>query len=460
MISAKNSQEIQPSLVHLSDLQLLLNDNEKFTHSWVFQDISDHPHKIELPELIDYTIPLKIEQLSAYSKKWDDADKSLFKEVCMLVDSMNVHQAWIMSRLHNFEAYSDPVIAVTVESHYDQVLQLTDKATKNLKTIIKNKKDQSKKEVKIAQKSFQSIKIVHIVLAVIAILVVLVVAYKTIRTIRLEQQKTLLTKERDQIRAQKIIIEEKNNEILSSINYAERLQKSILPDASDLSGYFSEHFIYYQPRDIVSGDFYWIRDLGDKLLVAAADCTGHGVPGAFVSFVGYSALNRALDQYQLTYPAEILEKTSDMVANTFSNQGRSDGLADGMDISLITVDKQTNRLYYSGAHNSIYLIRNQEINVLKASSRSVGANSHNELFVQHEFDLQKGDAVYLFSDGFHDQFGGDRGKKYMSGRFRKFLCSISDKTCVEQRQMLEDEILNWRGEEAQIDDILVMGLKV
>ncbi len=460
MISAKNTDEIQPSIINLSELQLLVLKSEDYTASWVFFDISDHPDKLELKSIIDKTIPEKIDQIKRDSEKWEKKDRTLFRQICSNIDSMKIHQTWIMENLNHIDAYGDPTIVPFAENHEVQVKTLTSNTILALETIIENKKTQSEKEENIAQKSFKSIKIVHIVLAIVAILVVLVVAYKTIRTIRLEQQKMLLTEERDQIKAQKVIIEEKNNEILSSINYAERLQKSILPDASDLSNYFSEQFIYYRPRDIVSGDFYWIRDLGDKLLVAAADCTGHGVPGAFVSFVGYSALNRAVDQYQLNYPAEILEKTSEMVENTFSNQGRSDGLSDGMDISLITIDKSTNRLSYSGAHNSIYIMRSCDVHVLKATARSVGANVHTKPFVEHHFDLQKGDMIYLFSDGYHDQFGGEKGKKYMSKNFQKFLCSISKETCNTQGKQMEEEMINWRGQEEQIDDILVIGLKV
>lgn len=255
---------------------------------------------------------------------------------------------------------------------------------------------------------------------------------------------------------QKEIVEEKNTEILDSINYARRIQSAILPPTKIVKEYLKNSFILYKPKDVVAGDFYWMEHTNGKVLFAAADCTGHGVPGAMVSVVCNNALNRSVREYGLTDPGEILGKTREIVIDEF-DQSEED-VKDGMDIALCSLEG--NILKYSGAHNPLWIIRNGEIIETKADKEPIGKFDKQSPYTTHTFELQKGDSVYIFSDGYPDQFGGERGKKYKSGNFKKLLLSIQEHSMERQRELLDEEFENWRGKIEQIDDVCVIGVRI
>lgn len=301
-----------------------------------------------------------------------------------------------------------------------------------------------------------------------------------IKTAEVVEQKEEIEKQKDEVESQRKLLEIKNSDITSSINYAKRLQSALLPDDRLISKYLSDSFILYKPKDIVSGDFYWMEHVNgqpdrDYTLFAAVDCTGHGVPGAFVSVVGNSGLNRAVNQYGLHDPAKILEKLNEIVVDTLS-KGDSE-LRDGMDISLCRFDFRNMKLQFAGANNNAYLVRKgignenhglngstklfkEDMVELKANKQPVGYYEFREDFVNTEVKLKKGDIIYLFSDGFPDQFGGPNGKKYNYPRFKDFLVSISDKPMSEQKSLIESEFERWKSGEDQIDDIVVAGIRV
>ncbi|MCT4581194.1 MAG: SpoIIE family protein phosphatase [Flavobacteriales bacterium] len=271
-------------------------------------------------------------------------------------------------------------------------------------------------------------------------------------------------------------IEEKNNEIMDSINYAKRIQDSILPD-SKMQYLMPNSFVLFQPKDVVSGDFYWLKRVEEELLFAAVDCTGHGVPGAFVSMVGFSGLNRAVTEYSLTQPHQILEKLSEFVVESFAKH-QSKSINDGMDASLCSLNRSTKVLQYSGANNSIYIVRKSakvivdtngdpvavkqldSLNELKATRRPIGKTDHPIPFVNYTVQLEEGDAVYLFTDGFPDQFGGEKGKKYMYKAFKRFLLTLQDTPITEQGDALRKEYQKWAGNYEQVDDICIIGVKI
>lgn len=271
-------------------------------------------------------------------------------------------------------------------------------------------------------------------------------------------------------------IEEKNNEIMDSITYAKRIQDSILPD-SKMKHLMPNSFVLFQPKDIVSGDFYWLKRVEEQLLFAAVDCTGHGVPGAFVSMVGFGGLNRAVNEYNLTKPNQVLEKLSEFVVDSFAKH-QSKSISDGMDASLCALDRKTRVLQYSGANNSIYIIRKNEkplidingepvavkkldtLNELKSTRRPIGKTDNPIPFVNYSVQLEEGDTVYLFTDGFPDQFGGPKGKKYMYKAFKRFLIGIQDIPIAEQKDVLVNEYKEWANGYEQVDDICVIGVRV
>ena len=256
------------------------------------------------------------------------------------------------------------------------------------------------------------------------------------------------------------VIEEKSLEITDSITYAKRIQQAILPQHSEFNLALKKCFVFYKPKDIVAGDFYWMHKIGDTILYAAADCTGHGVPGAMVSVVCYNALNRAVKEYGLTKPSDILNKTSELVIDAFRRDENQRDINDGMDIALCSIDFKKKQLQYSGANNPLYLFREGELIEVKANKRSVGASYRKENFINHIVNLNKDDCVYTFSDGYADQFGGPKGKKFMLKRFRKLLLSINDLSMEDQHQKIKEEFYTWKGDIFQIDDVCVIGVKI
>ena len=259
---------------------------------------------------------------------------------------------------------------------------------------------------------------------------------------------------------QKKIIEEKNKDITSSIRYAKRIQDALLPAKKYIDEHMGEHFVLYKPKDIVSGDFYWVNKKDDKLFFASIDCTGHGVPGAFVSLVAHGNIQRALIIFKLRSPAEILDKLNESVVDVFSRSGQTDDIKDGMDISLCALDRQNMKLEFGGANHPMILIRNGEIKEIKGDKQPIGQYISRKNFTNHEMDLQKGDTIYLFSDGYADQFGGEKGKKFKRSRLKELILSIQDKPMKDQKNILDNTIEEWKGNLEQIDDILVMGVRV
>ncbi len=252
----------------------------------------------------------------------------------------------------------------------------------------------------------------------------------------------------------------KNRDITDSIQYAKRIQTAILPTKKLIKETLPESFILYLPKDIVAGDFYWMEKNKNGVFFAAADCTGHGVPGAMVSVVCNSALNRSVREFQLTNPADILNKTREFVIETFEKSEAN--IKDGMDIALCNLKEEAGswKLQYAGANNPLWIIRNNELIETKGDKQPIGKFMKNQPFTNHTLNLQKGDIIYLLTDGFPDQFGGEKGKKYKYKPLKDKLLSISSLPLEEQKQMLYKEFIEWKGDLEQIDDICLMGVKV
>lgn len=255
-------------------------------------------------------------------------------------------------------------------------------------------------------------------------------------------------------------IEEKNKNITDSMRYAERIQKAVLPNPSELEEMFSESFIFFRPKDIVSGDFFWFESKGDCDYVAVGDCTGHGVPGALLSVLGVNILNSAFQHEPILSPAILLKNIDEMLNNLMSHRSKGRIMQDGMDISICEVNRKEMYMSFSGVNNSAYLIRKNKILELKPTRYSMGTGAVRDTFDVKTQELQKGDALYLFSDGLPDQFGGANGKKYGYKPFRELLLSIQNRPLIEQEIILDNTLNKWRGEEEQTDDILILGFRV
>lgn len=257
---------------------------------------------------------------------------------------------------------------------------------------------------------------------------------------------------------QKHIIDEKNKEILDSITYAKRLQDAILPPIKMVTQHFPESFILYKPKDIVAGDFYWMETINDLILFAAADCTGHGVPGAMVSVVCSNALNRTVKEFRISDPGEILNKVRELVVETFEKSESE--VKDGMDISLCGINKKTNELFWAGANNPLWLIKGDQLVEYKPNKQPIGKVDTPAPFITHSVTLKKSDTVFLFTDGYADQFGGPKGKKFKYAKFKECLLSIRNSDMTQQSVILNDVIENWKGNLEQVDDILILGIRI
>jgi len=277
--------------------------------------------------------------------------------------------------------------------------------------------------------------------------------------------KIIIDKQTAEIRLQKELIEEKNKDITDSINYARRIQKAILPLDEEIKVPFPESFVLFKPKDIVSGDFYYFNKSNGSIIFAAVDCTGHGVPGAFMSMMGNDLLNQIVKENKITMPSDILNNLHKGIRSSLKQYKEDAEISDGMDIALCCYEPKENHLQYAGAHNSLFIVNKDEpdqIKEIKADKIGIGGVVLGEKrdFTNHEISLRQGDTIYLFSDGYQDQFGGPRNKKYSSRRFKEFLSRIHDLDMPGQKKALENEIEEWKGNNVQIDDILVMGIRV
>jgi serine phosphatase RsbU (regulator of sigma subunit) len=288
------------------------------------------------------------------------------------------------------------------------------------------------------------------------VVIVLIVTYRGYRINK--KNNALLSQQNDEINLKNMIIEEKNKNITDSIAYAKRIQAAILPPESLLNEYLQNGFIFYEPKDIVAGDFYWLEKSSDKVLFAAADCTGHGVPGAMISVVCHNALNRAVREFELTDPSDVLDKVRELVIETFEKS--EEEVSDGMDIALCTLDRKNQELKYAGANNSLYIVRKEELIELKADKQPISQYIENKPFTLHSFQVEPGDTIYSFTDGFADQFGGDKGKKFKYKPFKELLISIQKETMDAQYEILKSTFHTWRGDLEQIDDVCILGVRV
>jgi len=280
-------------------------------------------------------------------------------------------------------------------------------------------------------------------------------------------QKEYLQNANNEIFEQKQEIENINEEITASIKYAERIQSAILPPLDIMIKDFPEHFLLYKPKDIVSGDFYWSKKIGDYIIIAIADCTGHGVPGAFMSMLGISFLNAIVTRTKFDNAGLILDKLRNKVKKALRQTGRTQEQKDGMDISLLILNKKKMSLQYAGANNPLIIIRDKKQEIIKADRMPIGIHHKEKPFTNHKVELKEGDVLYAYSDGYQDQFGGEKGRKFLSKRFKNTLTEIHQKPATEQKQYLENILENWMAfkdktnqTHKQVDDILIFGIKI
>jgi serine phosphatase RsbU (regulator of sigma subunit) len=293
------------------------------------------------------------------------------------------------------------------------------------------------------------------------ILIVFLLVLTQTRTL-IKTRKLLTEKEQafKLIELQKFELELKDKDITDSLIYAQRIQEALLPSESYFRKHFSDSFILFKPKNIVSGDFYWIGEKGEKVFVVAADCTGHGVPGALMSMIGLKIIEKTINEDNIEIPSMILEVMNKGLEKTFSREKNIGTIIrDGMDIGLCVINRKRKKLQYAGAFLPLYLIREGNLVEISADKIIIGMNPEGLSYLDHEINLLDDDIFYIFSDGYVDQFGGSENKKFMYRRFRYLLMTIHNFPVNDQKAILEENIKTWMGNNEQVDDMMVIGFR-
>lgn len=432
------------------EIQIKVEDIRGICHSYInIAGIKVRLGKIK-EAISDY------EKALTYSLEMDDKEST--KAIYEGLSDMYEREGDYKKSLKYYKLFNSVKDSILDVNKSDQLTEMqtkyeADKKSKEIELLNKDKSLQENelKRQTILRNSF-----------IIGFLLVIGMAFVIYNRSRLKSKTNSLLQKQNEI------IGEKNKEITDSIKYAKRIQEAILPPKQYIDTLLQEHFIFYKPKDIVSGDFYWVDDFNEKVYVAAVDCTGHGVPGAFISIVGYNLLKHAIHEHNKTKPSDILDQVNKDLSDSLRQSFSDSTVKDGMDIALCCFDLKNMTLEYAGANNSIYIIstdghsKERIFKEIKADKHPIGVFLGEDLkpFTNQTISIYKNDIVYLFTDGYSDQFGGPQGKKFKYKKFEELLLNNCQLSMNEQKEQLSNIHENWKGQHEQIDDILVFGIKV
>ncbi len=428
---------------------------------------------------------LAVAKIYTYKKQYDKAIEKL-NEVIELSKKINAQkqlsQAYLMTAQAYYsigkykqayevhEQYANTKDSIFSKESSQQIAEMntkydTDKKNREIELLKKESEIQLLNQE--AEKSRSAMVRNLLIVGCLFVLILVVVLYnrnqvKQKANNALAEKNKNIEEQKEQIHIQHSQLEYKNKEITDSIKYAKHLQLAMLPPTNQVKKLLPDNFILYKPKDIVSGDFYWIEEWGSQVLVAAADCTGHGVPGAFMSIVGNNLLQQAVFNYGLSKPFLILNNVNKNISRMLHQSEETSAVKDGMDIALISIDKTKNIVEFAGAFNPLWIVRDDNLIEIKGDKHPVGAFLNEELkqFASNEFELKKGDLLYVFTDGYADQFGGPKGKKFKYKQLQNILISVAKLSMVQQKEVLEKSIVDWQGNLEQIDDILIIGIRI
>jgi tetratricopeptide (TPR) repeat protein len=413
------------------------------------------------PKALDYASrSLSVAQEMGAVSLTRDASKSLWKNnkaMGRYKEALSMHELYISTR-DSLASEANQKAVIRQEYKYAYEKQA---AEDSVKTVAENKIKDAEIAANKAETRAQKQQKIYLYIGLGLVALFGVFMFNRFRAT--SKQKVIIEEQKFAVEKQKVELEETHNqleehhqEISDSINYAKRIQEAIMPSISSMKAALKNGFVLYLPKDVVAGDFFWMEQIEDITYFAAADCTGHGVPGAMVSVVCSNALNKALLEEGIREPGMLLDRSREIVISALAKSGED--VKDGMDIALCSL--QGNKLGFAGANNPLWLIRNGEIIETKANKQPIGVFMDPKPFITHNFDLQEGDTIYLFSDGYVDQFGGEKGKKFKPSNLRKLLLSMQDKSMEEQKTMLEQTFETWKGSLEQIDDVCIIGLRI
>jgi serine phosphatase RsbU (regulator of sigma subunit) len=384
-----------------------------------------------------------IKQILNKYKDLEEEKKVKETMIARMEDTLKVKMETLKAKMHEYDQVSSRI------QEQKELMEKQDRAIRKQTEEIENRQATIGKQKNV-------ISIIAILSAVGIILLLFTIRSNNQR----RKANKLLSEQKNEIERQKHLVDEKQKEILDSINYAKRIQTALMANSKMLSDNLNEHFVLFRPKDIVAGDFYWAARLPDSFIYITADSTGHGVPGAFMSLLNISKLNDAINQ-KITRPDLVLNEVKSGIIRALNPEGSSEESKDGMDAILCKLDIKNMKLQYAAANNSFCIIRNKTILNCKADKMPVG-KSHDDssLFTFNEISLEKGDMIFTFTDGYGDQFGGPEGKKFMHKQLRKIFVEVSELPAEEQKEIIHQRFEDWKGSLEQVDDVLVIGVRV
>lgn len=373
-------------------------------------------------------------------------EKTLNKEQMRLLSLYYLKKSEAIKNETLSEEKRNQLIKKEINNDLEKEREVT-QAKRNKELAISEEKSQTQKTISLA-----------VSILLIGLFFISIVVFRSLKTTR--KQKEIIEQKSKETELQKHIIEEKNKDITDSINYAKRIQSALLREEEHVSKHLPEHFILFMPKDLVSGDFYWGAEKNDYWYFTAADCTGHGVPGAIMSMLGVSFLNDIVLSEEVFSPAEILNQLRARIIKELRQDDANVANKDGMDVSLCRLNLKTLELEWAGANNALNLIRNGVFQEIKADKQPIGYHAEMKPFTNHKIQLQKGDCIYIYSDGYADQFGGPKAKKFKYKQLEELIIQHHQLNASEQKKIFKQRFIEWKGTLEQVDDVCVFGVRV
>jgi serine phosphatase RsbU (regulator of sigma subunit)/predicted protein tyrosine phosphatase len=450
-INRKINDKYVPSIGRLQDLESYTLRSKDLIKEWAFvQRVEEDLHRKEMKAISDSSLMNSWIRLKDVKSNFSSEEQVSIDSLEKKVREMVVQFKAVQELLPTFDSYSNPIALMEAESYFIEgsgIPLVVEEAESILNRLRKKQTERMNAEIEEMNVQFSRLTGVLVVVSLFVLFAGIAIAYFT----------TKLREQKEESEVQKEQLNLLYRDLTDSINYAQRLQNTILPSIGAVRQIFNKSFVFYVPKAVVSGDFYWFKNVGGKKLFAAADCTGHGVPGAFMSLVGHNFLNHVTKVF--LDPAQILNNVNRLGTEVLRNN--NNGVRDGMDIALCAIDEKELMLEYCGANIPLYVVRNNELIELAPTKRSIGTfGERGETFETQKFQLEKNDMVYACSDGYADQFGEVNNKKFMRKRFKEILTSISIQEIDAQEKTLHETFNAWKGSMEQTDDLLVIGIRI
>ena len=449
-------QEYVPALHDLDSFESNLLRSKDLIKEWAFvQRVDEDKNKAEMRELSESKLNMSFQAFRESSMKIHDISKLALDTLEHQLQSYLKMCNQVQALLPSFESYSDPIAQMEAESFFLEnsgIPLMEQKCMNTLEALRSSMTSKMNTELEALNRQFDRLMLIIGVVALFVVLAGLIIGFFA-KQLRIQREET---------QAQKEILDQLYQDLTDSIQYAQRLQSTILPTLGNVRQLFPKSFIFYQPKSVVSGDFYWFKNVGGKKLFAAADCTGHGVPGALMSMIGNTLLNEIVNQKNITDPGLILKHLNEGVIKALRQSGidimEQD---DGMDICVCRVDEtKNNKLVYASANLSLFVVNKGSVKSLDSDIFSIGGGmaAASKVFVTKTEIVEPGSMVIMSTDGYYDQFGGSRNSKFLISNFEKLLSETENS--ADASQLLKTRFENWRGDKHQTDDVLVLGFKI